>query len=149
MSLRWGLEMRVMTRDNSNDNTLAFPVLSIFRGLYQRVAAKLGVDPSYVSRVARGERQSPVVLAALQEEMDVIRQHLNNQNGQQNAQLPNGKSKDGELQNGKQQNGKAPDGALLDAKALNGASRDGQRAAGKTAKGRRSSSAGNEAKAAD
>ena len=141
--------MRVMTRDNSNDNTLAFPVLSIFRGLYQRVAAKLGVDPSYVSRVARGERQSPLVLAALQEEMDVIRQHLNNQNGQQNAQLPNGKSKDGELQNGKQQNGKAPDGALLDAKALNGASRDGQRAAGKTAKGRRSSSAGNEAKAAD
>jgi len=154
MSLRWGLEMRVMTRDNPNDNTLAFPVLSIFRGLYQRVAAKLGVDPSYVSRVARGERQSAAVLAALKEEMDMIRQHLNNQNGQQNAQLPNGRAEDGELQNGKS-NGKTPDGTLLDAKAVNGASRDGQRAAGKTAKGKpagrsqRTSSGTSEAKAAD
>src|SRR5277367_4432568 len=110
MSLRRGLEMRVMNRDKPNDNTPAFPVLSIFRGLYQRVAAKLGVDPSYVSRVARGERQSEKVLAALQEEMDVIRQHLNNQNGQQNEQLPNGKSKESELQRGKSQNGRASDG---------------------------------------
>jgi len=155
MSLRWGLEMRVMNRDKPDDTTLAFPALSIFRGLYQRVAAKLGVDPSYVSRVARGERQSAQVLAALQEEMDVIRQHLNNQNGQQNAYLPNGKAKDGDLQNGKLQNGKASDGAFRDAKALNGASRDGQRAAGKTAKGkpasgsRRTSGGTNEAKAAD
>jgi transcriptional regulator with XRE-family HTH domain len=151
MSPRWGLEMRVMTRDNSNDNTLAFPVLSIFRGLYQRVAAKLGVDPSYVSRVARGERQSAAVLAALQEEMDVIRQHLNNQTGQ----LPNGKRKDGELQNGKLQNGKTPDGLSSDANVRNGTQRDGQRAAGKTAKGkpgsgsRRTSTGASEAKAAD
>src|SRR5271156_7010877 len=107
MSLRRGLETRVMNRDKPDDTTTVFPVLSIFRGLYQRVAAKLGVDPSYVSRVARGERQSAQVLAAVQEEMDVIRQHLNNQNGQQNAQLPNGKPKDGELQNGKSPNGKA------------------------------------------
>src|SRR5271168_322195 len=91
MSLRWGLEMRVMNRDKPDDTTLAFPALSIFRGLYQRVAGKLGVDPSYVSRVARGERKSAVVLAALQEEMEVIRQHLNHQNGQlQNGQAPNG-----------------------------------------------------------
>lgn len=142
--------MRVMTRDNPNDNTLAFPVLSIFRGLYQRVAAKLGVDPSYVSRVARGERQSAQVLAALQEEMDVIRQHLNNQNGQ----FPNGKAKDGELQNGKTQNGKTSDGTMSDAKVTsNGAGRDGRRPADKAGKSklgtRRTSSAGNEAKAAD
>jgi transcriptional regulator with XRE-family HTH domain len=147
MSLRRGLEMRVMNRDNPNDNTLAFPVLSIFRGLYQRVAAKLGVDPSYVSRVARGERQSAAVLAALQAEMDVIRQHLN----QQNAQFPNGKAKDSDLQNGKLQNGQASDGPLHDAKVPN-ASRDGQRPAGKGNSGartRRSSTGGAEAKAAD
>src|SRR5271155_2839820 len=148
MSLRRGLEMRVMNRDKPNDNTLAFPVLSIFRGLYQRVAAKLGVDPSYVSRVARGERQSAAVLAALQAEMDVIRQHLN----QQNAQFLNGKARDGDLHNGKLQNGKALDGILQDAKVLNAASRDGQRPAGKGQSGaltRRSSTGGGEAKAAD
>ncbi len=30
-------------------------------GLYTRVARKLGLDRSFVSRVARGERRSPVV----------------------------------------------------------------------------------------
>src|SRR5271169_2272353 len=115
MSLRRGLETRVMNRDKPDDTTTVFPVLSIFRGLYQRVAAKLGVDPSYVSRVARGERQSAAVVAALQAEMDVIRQHLN----QQNAEFPNGQAKDGDLQNGKLQNGKASDGTLHDAKVLN------------------------------
>jgi Tfp pilus assembly protein PilE len=162
-----------MNRDKPNDNTLAFPVLSIFRGLYQRVAANLGVDPSYVSRVARGERQSAAVLAALQAEMDVIRQHLNQQNAQfpngkakdgdlqngklqngklQNGELQNGKLQNGKLQNGKLQNGKASDGTLQAAKVLNAASRDGQRPAGKGKSGartRRSSTGGGEAKAAD
>jgi transcriptional regulator with XRE-family HTH domain len=116
-----------MNRDNLDDSTLAFPVLSIFRGLYQRVAAKLGVDPSYVSRVARGERKSAAVLAALQEEMDVIREHLNHQsrNGKAHADAP-----DGELNNG------------LPA--------DGQPAKGKPAKSARGTGAnGRDAKAAD
>jgi DNA invertase Pin-like site-specific DNA recombinase len=34
-------------------------------GLYTRVARKLGLDRSFVSRVARGERKSPDVEAAL------------------------------------------------------------------------------------
>ena len=37
----------------------------LHEGLYARVAHRLGVDPSYVSRVARDERQSPKVKAAL------------------------------------------------------------------------------------
>lgn len=41
---------------------------SIFRGLYVRVATQLGVDPSYVSRVARGERKSEAVEAILEKE---------------------------------------------------------------------------------
>jgi len=39
------------------------------RGLYQRVADQLGVDPSYVSRVARGERKSPKIEATLNREL--------------------------------------------------------------------------------
>jgi transcriptional regulator with XRE-family HTH domain len=42
---------------------------SLMRGLYRRVADKLGVDPSYVSRVARGERRSPQIEASLKSEV--------------------------------------------------------------------------------
>jgi transcriptional regulator with XRE-family HTH domain len=42
---------------------------SLMRGLYRRVADKLGVDPSYVSRVARGERRSPKIEASLKREV--------------------------------------------------------------------------------
>jgi hypothetical protein len=42
---------------------------SRFRGLYHRVAKRLGVDPSYVSRVARQERQSEAVSAELRKEV--------------------------------------------------------------------------------
>jgi hypothetical protein len=45
---------------------------SLFRGFYGRVARKLDLDPSYVSRVARGERQSETIEAALEREMNRI-----------------------------------------------------------------------------
>lgn len=44
-----------------------------YRGLYSRVAKQLGVDRSYVSRVARGERRSQRVEAALRAELKRIR----------------------------------------------------------------------------
>ena len=122
-----------MDRDKADDNTLAFPVLAIFRGLYQRVAAKLGVDPSYVSRVARGERKSEVVLAALQEEMEVIREHLNHQ-------LRDGKGPDGDLQNGQVNGGQVVNGKRPDAKLAKGTAAKGTQ---------RVSSNGRDAKAAD
>lgn len=56
-------------------STKAQPILDIIRwhksfdGLLSRVAARLGIDPSYVSRVARGERSSPEVIAALRQEL--------------------------------------------------------------------------------
>jgi transcriptional regulator with XRE-family HTH domain len=112
-----------MNRDNPNNNTPAFPVLSIFRGLYQRVAVKLGVDPSYVSRVARGERSSAAVLAALQEEMDVIREHLNHANGY----LIDGKAAKSELRDGELKDGKTSQGTPQ---------HDGQTPTGKSAKGK-------------
>ena len=39
-------------------------------GLYSRVARRFGVDRSYVSRVARGERRSHDIEAALITEFD-------------------------------------------------------------------------------
>ncbi len=42
---------------------------SLIRGLYGRVAKQLKVDPSYVSRVARGERQSEAIEASLEREL--------------------------------------------------------------------------------
>lgn len=51
-------------------STHALP--SLFRGVYHRVARRLGVDPSYVSRVARRERRSEAVSAALKREVERI-----------------------------------------------------------------------------
>jgi hypothetical protein len=42
---------------------------SLIRGLYGRVAKQLKVDPSYVSRVARGERQSEEIEMSLEKEL--------------------------------------------------------------------------------
>ena len=42
---------------------------SLCRGMYSRVAQKLGCDPSYVSRVARGERTSETISEALRAEI--------------------------------------------------------------------------------
>jgi DNA-binding LacI/PurR family transcriptional regulator len=44
---------------------------SLCRGIYNRVAQKVGCDPSYVSRVARGERTSQVVSEALRAEIQL------------------------------------------------------------------------------
>jgi hypothetical protein len=45
---------------------------SFFRGLYARVAKGLGFDPSYVSRIARGERRSEIVEKAIRREIDKV-----------------------------------------------------------------------------
>jgi hypothetical protein len=45
---------------------------SVMRGLYKRVSDKHGVDPSYVSRVARGERRSPEIVASLNREISKL-----------------------------------------------------------------------------
>jgi len=49
-----------------------FKRYQLYRGLYSRVARKLGVDRSYVSRVARGERRSRQIEAALSQELKRI-----------------------------------------------------------------------------
>ena len=57
------------------------PLVSLFRGLYTRVAQQLGVDPAYVSRVARGERKSDAVRAALSTGMRKIFERAANHDG--------------------------------------------------------------------
>ena len=41
-------------------------------GVYRRVADQLGVDPSYVSRVATGKRKEPKILRAILDELHKI-----------------------------------------------------------------------------
>jgi transcriptional regulator with XRE-family HTH domain len=42
------------------------------RGLFARVAKQLGLDPSYVSRVANGKRRSPKIVLAIEAELNKI-----------------------------------------------------------------------------
>jgi transcriptional regulator with XRE-family HTH domain len=67
-----------MYSDNSstNVNSGKQPPQTLYRGLYVRIARKLGVDPSYVSRVARGNRRSSEVENALREALQEIDQQL-------------------------------------------------------------------------
>ena len=54
----------------------AVGVVSSFRGMFARVARKLKVSPSMVSRVAGGHRISPTIQAALHEELEAIKEKL-------------------------------------------------------------------------
>ena len=58
-----------MARTKGVLNPAPSNLASLIRGLYGRVARQLKVDPSYVSRVARGERQSGAIEAALEREL--------------------------------------------------------------------------------
>jgi hypothetical protein len=51
---------------------LQLRLASLTRGLYARVAHKLKVDPSYVSRVARGGRRSQEIEVQLSREVSKI-----------------------------------------------------------------------------
>lgn len=61
-----------MARAKSVHKPTPTNLASLIRGLYGRVARQLKVDPSYVSRVARGERQSGVIEASLERELKRI-----------------------------------------------------------------------------
>jgi hypothetical protein len=58
-----------MARAKSIHKSAPTNLASLIRGLYGRVARHLNVDPSYVSRVARGERQSDIIEAYLEREL--------------------------------------------------------------------------------
>jgi len=57
---------------NKSETKQCATAVSLFRGLYARVARKLGVDVSYISRIARGERKSKVAERALTREFNKV-----------------------------------------------------------------------------
>jgi hypothetical protein len=61
--------------------------VSFFRGLYARVGHKLGIDPSYISRIARGERQSKVIAKALAQEFNKAVAIMRNGSGRSSKKL--------------------------------------------------------------
>ena len=56
----------------------AAKMVSLSRGFYARVAHKVGCDVSYVSRIARGERQSAVVETTLKKEFRLVIRQIEN-----------------------------------------------------------------------
>ena len=73
---------------------------ALYRGIYSRVADRLGVDPSYVSRVARGERQSEQVRVALDSELAQIARSFARHNGNGNGNGSGKKKLSGRPANG-------------------------------------------------
>src|SRR5579872_4552936 len=69
--IRLNRNLWVERRDMKKSSTAQCArAVSLFRGLYARVAHRLGVDVSYISRVARGERKSKVAEKALAKEFN-------------------------------------------------------------------------------
>lgn len=66
------MESPLVTANHSKNSGLKR--YRLYRGLFARVARQLGVDRSYVSRVARGERRSQRIEAALRAELRRIEQ---------------------------------------------------------------------------
>jgi len=64
-----------MYSDNASISLESSPQ-KLYRGLYVRIARKLGIDPSYVSRVARGDRHSKQVENVLRQELEAINRRL-------------------------------------------------------------------------
>lgn len=50
--------------------------IKLYDGVYKRVAEQLGVHPSMVSRVAKGQRNSPQITTALIDELERIENFL-------------------------------------------------------------------------
>jgi hypothetical protein len=67
-----------MYSDNASTHLESSPQ-KLYRGLYVRIARKLGVDPSYVSRVARGDRHSKQIENALRQALETISRQLGRQ----------------------------------------------------------------------
>ncbi len=56
----------------ANGSTSTEELALMLKGVYERVARELGVEPYFVSRAARGELNSPVVEAKLERELKKV-----------------------------------------------------------------------------
>jgi transcriptional regulator with XRE-family HTH domain len=64
-----------MSSENKYDEIL-LKTHRLHLGLYRRVADKLGIDASYVSRVATGKRAEPKIRQAILDELRKIQRQL-------------------------------------------------------------------------
>src|SRR5260370_41627191 len=79
--------------DNKNNQTPDLRCLpSLCRGIYNRVAQKAGWDPSYVSRVARGQRTSEAVSEALRAEIQLTWPKVSERPAESAQQVPERKA---------------------------------------------------------
>ena len=115
-----------MDRDNPDGITHSIEALAIFRGIYKRVAVQLDVDPSYVSRVARGQRRAPFVTEALRKEIQRVlgKAGLHNGDGRNqdhdHAHGTMGASLEGHSSNGRAAHAQPPAAHSGDSASLNG-----------------------------
>ena len=64
---------KVMAPANHNAKLLKMKhYIDCLCGVYSRIARRLGVDRTYVSKVAKGERHSPEIEVALTQEFDRV-----------------------------------------------------------------------------
>src|ERR1700722_3200661 len=66
--LRWLIHRMINRCERRSLHYRVRKAVELFRGLYARVGQKLRLDPSFVSRVARGERKSEAVERELNKE---------------------------------------------------------------------------------
>ncbi len=83
-----------MNESNGNNQTPDLRSLpSLCRGIYNRVAHKVGCDPSYVSRVARGERTSEAVSEALRAEIQLTWAKVSERTAESPEKVPKRKAR--------------------------------------------------------
>ncbi len=83
-----------MNESNGNNQTPDLRSLpSLCRGIYNRVAQKVGCDPSYVSRVARGERTSEAVSEALRAEIQLTWAKVSERTAESPEKVPKRKAR--------------------------------------------------------
>jgi hypothetical protein len=61
---------------NDKSEATVTEIITAFRGVYARVAFKLGVHASFVSRVANGTRHSAEIQRALRQELVALKSKL-------------------------------------------------------------------------
>jgi len=140
-----------MDRDKPDISTLSLEALAVFRGIYKRVAVQLDVDPSYVSRVARGERNAPFISEALRKEIHRVLGKAGLHNGNGNHSNHNGRGQNHDGHGNHNGDGKPHDNshrtlaALFDGNHANGHGRNGHSGDPQSGKRRSSFSDGNAA----
>jgi len=71
--------------------------VSLFRGYYARVARDSGVDVSYVSRIARGQRESEAIEKALNREFSKILSAIQKSSAKARKALRQSNEKDNQM----------------------------------------------------